>query len=90
MGEDAVLSQNISERMSLVTGVRQHLEFGHEKYVMETIQNHSTQIYEDLESRRPSLKLLYVTPELITTPGFSSKLTKLHARVLLHLIAIDE
>ncbi|GAB2267050.1 Nuclear pore complex protein nup93a [Dionaea muscipula] len=43
MGEDAVLPHNVSERMSLVTGARRHLEFGHEKYVMETIQNHSAQ-----------------------------------------------
>ncbi|KAL9268507.1 ATP-dependent DNA helicase Q-like 3-like protein [Drosera capensis] len=47
-------------------------------------------IYEDFESGRPSLKLLYVTPELIATQGFGLKLTKLHGRGLLHLIAIDE
>ncbi|XP_028059695.1 ATP-dependent DNA helicase Q-like 3 isoform X1 [Camellia sinensis] len=47
-------------------------------------------IHEDLESGKPSLRLLYVTPELIATPGFMSKLTKIHARGLLILIAIDE
>ncbi|KAL2939794.1 ATP-dependent DNA helicase Q-like 3 [Bienertia sinuspersici] len=47
-------------------------------------------IYEDLNSGKPSLKLLYVTPELIATSGFSTKLSKIHGRGLLHLIAIDE
>ncbi|XP_058206539.1 ATP-dependent DNA helicase Q-like 3 [Rhododendron vialii] len=47
-------------------------------------------IHEDLESGKPSLRLLYVTPELIATPGFMSKLSKIHARGLLNLIAIDE
>lgn len=47
-------------------------------------------IHEELESGKPSLRLLYVTPELIATPGFMLKLTKIHARGLLNLIAIDE
>ncbi|KAA8523341.1 hypothetical protein F0562_009764 [Nyssa sinensis] len=47
-------------------------------------------IHEDLECGKPSLRLLYVTPELIATPGFMSKLTRIHARGLLNLIAIDE
>lgn len=47
-------------------------------------------IYEDLNSGKPTLKLLYVTPELIATSGFSAKLSKIHGRGLLHLIAIDE
>ncbi|KAH9612635.1 hypothetical protein KSS87_015219 [Heliosperma pusillum] len=47
-------------------------------------------IYEDLSSGKPNLKLLYVTPELIATAGFGSKLSKIHGRGLLHLIAIDE
>nr|XP_027068272.1 ATP-dependent DNA helicase Q-like 3 isoform X1 [Coffea arabica] len=49
-----------------------------------------SKIYEDIESGKPSLRLLYVTPELIATSGFMSKLTKIHARALLNLIAIDE
>ncbi|KAJ4841628.1 hypothetical protein Tsubulata_004926 [Turnera subulata] len=47
-------------------------------------------IHEDLYSGKPSIRLLYVTPELIATPGFMSKLTKIHSRGLLNLIAIDE
>ncbi|KAG8367262.1 hypothetical protein BUALT_Bualt16G0054200 [Buddleja alternifolia] len=47
-------------------------------------------IYEDLESGKPSLRLLYVTPELIATSGFMARLSKIHARGLLNLIAIDE
>jgi bloom syndrome protein len=48
------------------------------------------QIHEDLDSGSPSLKLLYVTPELVATSGFMAKLTKLHDRGLLGLVAIDE
>ncbi|XP_061362523.1 ATP-dependent DNA helicase Q-like 3 isoform X2 [Gastrolobium bilobum] len=47
-------------------------------------------IHEDLDSGKPSTRLLYVTPELIATPGFMSKLSKIYARGLLSLIAIDE
>ncbi|KAF7826911.1 ATP-dependent DNA helicase Q-like 3 isoform X1 [Senna tora] len=47
-------------------------------------------IHEDLDSGKPSVRLLYVTPELIATQGFMSKLTKIYARGLLNLIAIDE
>ncbi|KAG0565169.1 hypothetical protein KC19_8G170000 [Ceratodon purpureus] len=49
-----------------------------------------TKIYDELDSGRPSLRLLYVTPELIDTGGFMVKLRKLHGRGLLTLIAIDE
>ncbi|KAL6912017.1 hypothetical protein ACP4OV_000822 [Aristida adscensionis] len=47
-------------------------------------------IHEDLASGNPSLKLLYVTPELVATAGFMAKLTKLYNRGLLGLVAIDE
>ncbi|XP_071697252.1 ATP-dependent DNA helicase Q-like 3 [Rutidosis leptorrhynchoides] len=47
-------------------------------------------IHEELESGNPRLRLLYVTPELIATAGFMSKLIKIHSRGLLNLIAIDE
>ncbi|KAI7740364.1 hypothetical protein M8C21_009437 [Ambrosia artemisiifolia] len=47
-------------------------------------------IHEELESGNPGLRLLYVTPELIATTGFMSKLTKIHSRGLLNLIAVDE
>ncbi|KAF1892420.1 hypothetical protein Lal_00010885 [Lupinus albus] len=47
-------------------------------------------IHEDLGSGKPSTRLLYVTPELIATPGFMSKLTKIYDRGLLSLVAIDE
>ncbi|GJW23572.1 ATP-dependent DNA helicase Q-like 3 isoform X1 [Tanacetum coccineum] len=47
-------------------------------------------IHEELDSGNPRLRLLYVTPELIATTGFMSKLMKVHSRGLLNLIAIDE
>ncbi|XP_052181370.1 ATP-dependent DNA helicase Q-like 3 [Diospyros lotus] len=61
------------------------------EYLSSTLTSQvRNKIHEDLESGKPSLKLLYVTPELIATPGFMSKLKKIHARGLLNLIAIDE
>ncbi|KAJ8648341.1 hypothetical protein MRB53_001364 [Persea americana] len=47
-------------------------------------------IYGELDSGKPSLRLLYVTPELVATAGFMSKITKLYTRGLLNLIAVDE
>ncbi|CAM8987532.1 unnamed protein product [Rhodiola kirilowii] len=47
-------------------------------------------IHEDLASGQPSLRLLYVTPELLAMPGFMAKLMKISDRGLLNLIAIDE
>ncbi|KAL0346221.1 UNVERIFIED_CONTAM: Nuclear pore complex protein A [Sesamum radiatum] len=43
MGEDPTVRRNISKRMSLVMGARRHLEWGHEKYVMDMIQSHPAQ-----------------------------------------------
>ncbi|KAF0931191.1 hypothetical protein E2562_002540 [Oryza meyeriana var. granulata] len=53
-------------------------------------QLEAIEIHEDLDSGNPSLKLLYVTPELVATPGFKAKLAKLYNRGLLGLVAIDE
>nr|GMC92685.1 ATP-dependent DNA helicase Q-like 3 isoform X1 [Ipomoea batatas] len=36
------------------------------------------------------MRLLYVTPELIDTVGFMSRLVKIHSKGLLNLIAVDE
>ncbi|XP_004236591.1 nuclear pore complex protein NUP93A [Solanum lycopersicum] len=43
MGEDSAVQRNVSKKMSLVIGARRHLEWGHEKYIMETIQAHPAQ-----------------------------------------------
>ncbi|KAJ8500371.1 hypothetical protein OPV22_010923 [Ensete ventricosum] len=47
-------------------------------------------IHEDLNSGKPSVRLLYVTPELVATVSFMTKLTKLYDRGLLSLFAVDE
>ncbi|GAV78575.1 DEAD domain-containing protein/Helicase_C domain-containing protein [Cephalotus follicularis] len=61
------------------------------EFLSSTLTSHvKNKIHEDLDSGRPSIRLLYVTPELIATAGFMSKLTKIHSRGLLTLIAIDE
>ncbi|XP_042502634.1 nuclear pore complex protein NUP93A-like [Macadamia integrifolia] len=43
MGEDSAIQQKVSRKMSLVIGARRHLEWGHEKYIMDTIQSHPAQ-----------------------------------------------
>jgi nuclear pore complex protein Nup93 len=44
VGENTTMKQSISRKMSLVIGARRHLEWGHEKYIMDTIQNHPAQV----------------------------------------------
>lgn len=44
LGEDATLQRTVSRKMSLVIGSRRHLEWGHEKYIMDTIQSHPAQV----------------------------------------------
>ncbi|RVW16570.1 Nuclear pore complex protein NUP93A [Vitis vinifera] len=43
MGEDTAVQWNVSKKMSLVIGARRHLEWGHEKYMIDTIQSHPAQ-----------------------------------------------
>ncbi|XP_024441812.2 nuclear pore complex protein NUP93A isoform X2 [Populus trichocarpa] len=40
VGENTTMQPIVSRKMSLVIGARRHLEWGHEKYIMDTIQNH--------------------------------------------------
>lgn len=44
MGEDTAVQWNVSKKMSLVIGARRHLEWGHEKYMIDTIQSHPAQV----------------------------------------------
>ncbi|KAK9922080.1 hypothetical protein M0R45_030561 [Rubus argutus] len=41
--EDITIQRSVSKKMSLVIGARRHLEWGHEKYIMDTIQSHPAQ-----------------------------------------------
>ncbi|KAG9131442.1 hypothetical protein Leryth_015274 [Lithospermum erythrorhizon] len=43
MNEDTSVPRDTPKKMALVLGARRHLEWGHEKYVMETIQSHPAQ-----------------------------------------------
>ncbi|KAJ4842445.1 hypothetical protein Tsubulata_050953, partial [Turnera subulata] len=43
VGENSTAQHNVSRKMSLVIGARHHLEWGHEKYIMDTVQSHPTQ-----------------------------------------------
>ncbi|KAG1935517.1 ATP-dependent DNA helicase Q5 [Pimephales promelas] len=48
------------------------------------------QILADLESERPRLKLLYITPEMVASPSFQPCLGSLCSRGLLACLAVDE
>jgi hypothetical protein len=37
---EGLTHRNVSRKMSLVIGARRHLEWGHEKYILETINSH--------------------------------------------------
>ncbi|GJZ76888.1 nuclear pore complex protein NUP93A [Tanacetum coccineum] len=43
MGENSSVKGSVSKKMSLMIGARRHLEWGHEKYIMEMIQRHPVQ-----------------------------------------------
>ncbi|KAJ6677231.1 NUCLEAR PORE COMPLEX PROTEIN NUP93 NUCLEOPORIN NUP93 DEAD EYE PROTEIN [Salix viminalis] len=43
VGENTTMQPSVSRKMSLAIGARRHLEWGHEKYIMDTMQNHSVQ-----------------------------------------------
>ncbi|KAI7989417.1 Nuclear pore complex protein NUP93B [Camellia lanceoleosa] len=42
---------DVLKKMSLVIGARRHLEWGHEKYIIDTIQSHHAQVQEDFDLR---------------------------------------
>ena len=44
MDEESTLQRGVSRKMSLIIGARRHLEWGHEKYIMDTIQSHPAQV----------------------------------------------
>lgn len=47
-------------------------------------------VYGEIQKLKPSIKLLYITPELAATPGFQKVLSSLHKRKLLSLFVVDE
>ena len=49
-----------------------------------------TSILQDIKSSTPSLKLLFITPESLSTEGFLGILKAMHAIQNLSLLAVDE
>ena len=47
-------------------------------------------VLKDLESASPSIKLLYVTPELLATPNFRELMAKVHKANAFARLVIDE
>lgn len=47
-------------------------------------------VYLEIQKLKPSIKLLYITPELAATPVFQKVLNSLHKRKLLSFFVVDE
>lgn len=45
LNEDRDTDANVSKRALMLAGARRHLEAGHEKYILDTIHNHPTQVF---------------------------------------------
>lgn len=59
------MQQNVSRKMSLVIGARRHLEWGHEKYIMDTIQSHPAQVMIYLMNWI-CMTIVYLSPWMIS------------------------
>lgn len=56
----------------------------------KTSNSEKKQIHSNLKGARPTIKLLYITPELAATSGFRALLSSLHERGKIERIAVDE
>lgn len=56
---------------------------------VKTAQERSS-ILQDVKSACPSLRLLYITPELLSTEGFMGTLKAMNSKGTLTLFAVDE
>ena len=56
----------------------------------KTLAAERKRIMADLRGRNPSLKLLYITPEMAATDGFRATLDSLNRERKISLIAVDE
>lgn len=56
----------------------------------KTLVAERKKIYADLKLKKPSLKMLYITPEMAATPGFRETMSSLYKFKKLNLFAIDE
>lgn len=52
--------------------------------------NERKRILNDLKLIKPTVKLLYITPELAATDNFKNILTSLHKRALISFFVVDE
>ncbi|KAG1698553.1 ATP-dependent DNA helicase Q5 [Nymphon striatum] len=48
------------------------------------------QTYEDITSKNPKTRLLYITPELAVTPRFKERLKIIYSNKMLQFFAVDE
>ena len=53
-------------------------------------ERRKAQVLEDLAQDKPEIRLLYLTPESLQSGEMQEALRALHARRLLHAIAVDE
>lgn len=83
----------LSPLLALIENQVQQLEARGVKAVAlnsKTSSHERKEILADLRQKEPSIKLLYITPELAAQPHFRSLLDTLHKFKKLSLIAVDE
>ena len=83
----------LSPLIALIENQVAHLKACHVK--AETLNSKTTsadrsRILSDLHHKNPSIKLLYITPELVATSHFRSVLDDLYKFKKISLIAVDE
>ncbi len=72
--------------------VQQLLSKGHKVASLnsKTTAAERKKIYADIKLKKPSLKMLYITPEMAATDGFRNVLNSLYKFKKINLFAIDE
>ncbi|XP_070552509.1 ATP-dependent DNA helicase Q5-like [Ptychodera flava] len=83
----------ISPLIALIHDQIEHLR--NKKIIAESLNSRipaaeRRRILLDLDSAKPKVKLLYITPELAATKGFQPILTSLKSRKLLSYLVVDE
>jgi len=48
LNEDVDTVSDVSKKAAMLAGARRHLEAGHEKYILDTIHNHPSQVSSHL------------------------------------------
>lgn len=77
--------RNVSRKMSLVIGARRHLEWGHEKYILETINSHPALVSISVYSFFTDYYFLHKFISLWKSSTLFNKLCKVCSDDLMHI-----